>query len=132
MCRYRVAIVQKQQQQQQHDINLHFFTRITNNSNSLIDHIYANDNEQHVKEIKVSKMAISGHFAVCMTWKKQGLISVNQAKNIISYRDKKHFNSEKCDTLFVDDLITFTNLDDNLESVHTMVKEFDTYIFRDS
>ena len=92
-------------------------TRITNNSKSLIDHIYVN-NEQHVKEINVPKMVISDHFAVCMTWKKQGLISVNQAKNIISYRDKKHFNSD----LFVDDLITFTNLDDNLESVDTMVK----------
>ena len=57
--------------------------------------MYVN-NVSHIQEVKVPRMTISDHYAVCMTWKKQNINSdkCRSKNNFITYRDQKNFNYE--------------------------------------
>ena len=62
-------------------------TRVTDISHTFIDHMYVN-NVSHLQEVKVPRMTISDHYAVCMTWKKQNINSdkCRSNNNFITYR----------------------------------------------
>ena len=65
-------------------------TRITENTCTLIDHIYVR-NIDYVREVIVPKISISDNYATCLIWKKRGVYSENST-NIISYRDMRNLN----------------------------------------
>ena len=65
-------------------------TRVTENTSSLIDHVYTNMPE-NITEIKVPSLAMSDHFPVCIT--RGGKSSPKKNTHIaIEYRDYKQFN----------------------------------------
>ena len=67
-------------------------TRITDNSCTLIDHIYTNRPE-NFHEVEVPVLAISDHYPVCVTRRATSLKSVKRHCTN-QYRDFKHFNEQ--------------------------------------
>ena len=67
-------------------------TRITENSCTLIDHIYTNRPE-NFHEVEVPVLAISDHYPVCVTRRATSMKSVKRHCTI-QYRDFKHFNEQ--------------------------------------
>ncbi|KAK3105551.1 hypothetical protein FSP39_000258 [Pinctada imbricata] len=67
-------------------------TRVTDKSATLIDHIYTNKPE-NFHEIKVSFIAISDHYPVCVT-RKTSCEKSPKRHYSIQYRDFKHFDEQ--------------------------------------
>ena len=93
-------------------------TRVTNNSTSLIDHIYPGD-EENLSKVHVCQIGISDHFAVFCNRKINASLKKNSHKSI-KYRSFKHFDEIN----FLHDLQLvpwsnideFENMDDKLEA----------------
>ena len=89
-------------------------TRITKEPKTLIDHIYANK-EENVQCVSVEKICISYHFVVFCIRKYNTSVSKN-THQVITYRSFKHFD----ETIFLSDLSCvpweilekFDNIDD--------------------
>ena len=64
-------------------------TRVTQESQTLIDHIYTN-NEETIQSVSVEKMCISDHFAVFCNCKSHASVSKN-THQVITYRSFKNF-----------------------------------------
>ena len=93
-------------------------TRVTDISHTLIDYIYVS-NISHVQEVRVLRMSISDHYAVCMNWKKQNINSDKGRSNnfLITYIDQKNFNYEP----FINNLNRFMYVIDKEDSVDNSV-----------
>jgi hypothetical protein len=74
-------------------------TRITKNSETLIDHIYKNSKE-NIVEICSPVCGCSDHSAICLTWRKKGVKIPKPGHRIIYSRSFANFNEE----LFMRDL----------------------------
>ena len=74
-------------------------TRITRDSETLIDHIYSTSPHQIV-EACCPYFGCSDHFPVCVTWKKKGAKIPKAGHKIVSYRCFKNFN----ENLFLSEL----------------------------
>ena len=73
-------------------------TRVTKESNTLIDYIYTN-NEENIQCVSVEKICISDHFAVFYNRKSHSSVSKN-THQVITYRSLKIFD----ETNFLSDL----------------------------
>ena len=80
-------------------------TRVTENSSTLIDHIYTNMPE-YITEVNIPTIAMSDHFPVCVTRSTKNNLNKN-THITIEYRDYKHFD----DTGYLSDLANAFNLD---------------------
>ncbi|VDI44092.1 Hypothetical predicted protein [Mytilus galloprovincialis] len=67
-------------------------TRVTNESKTLIDHIYVTSLSM-VKEAHVSKYSISDHYPICMT-RQEKLYDKKHSHSTITYRNFKTFNEQ--------------------------------------
>ena len=65
-------------------------TRVTDNSGTLIDHIYTNRSE-NIAEVNVPTIAMSDHFPVCVTRSTKNNLNKN-THITIEYRDYKQFD----------------------------------------
>ena len=93
------------------------FTSVTPVTQTLIDHIYVK-NVKHVQEVKVPKFTISDHhYAICLTWKKQGVNLNHGPSNLVKYRNMSDFSQED----FVSDLNMYMRLDVETESLEEVV-----------
>jgi hypothetical protein len=68
-------------------------TRITNNSKTLIDHIYANT-KQHIVEVCSPPCGCSDHNAISLTWFKSRVKIPKVGHKTIYYRSFKNFNAD--------------------------------------
>ena len=66
-------------------------TRVTENSETLIDHVYTNTPE-NIIDISVPVLAISDHYPVCNTRKLSKSFNKGPVHKFITYRDTKRFN----------------------------------------
>lgn len=73
-------------------------TRITNTSQTLIDHIYTNI-EENIQRVHVERLCLSDHFAVFCNRKSQSVIGKNTHQSI-TYRSFKNFEENR----FLNDL----------------------------
>ncbi|MEW8547323.1 MAG: endonuclease/exonuclease/phosphatase family protein, partial [Candidatus Thiodiazotropha sp.] len=78
-------------------------TRVTNVSETLIDHIYSNMPE-NITETKVPHFALSDHYPICFTRKTSSSCPSGPVHKFINYRDTKNFD----ETLFLQDLDNLT------------------------
>ena len=69
-------------------------TRITENSSTLIDHIYTNRPE-NISEVIVSSFSASDHFPVCATRNVHTNLNHKNSHTLINYRDFKKFDEDK-------------------------------------
>ena len=99
-------------------------TRITDKSNTLIDHVYTNKPE-NIYEIKVPSLALSDHYPVCFT-RKCHKYDKKSAHIDIQYRDFKKFN----EGAFLTDLAN-VNFDNLLltDSIDSALSLFYKYFF---
>ena len=74
-------------------------TRVTNISETLIDHVYSN-NPENVSENAVPNFCLSDHYPVCFTRKMNSSYPNGPVHKTINYRDTKYFD----ETLFLQDL----------------------------
>ena len=74
-------------------------TRATDNSKTLLDHKYTNE-EEHISNIRVSRIHISDHYAIFCNRKINPAIRKESHKEI-TYRSFKHFYND----LFLNDLV---------------------------
>lgn len=74
-------------------------TRVTNVSETLIDHIYSNVPD-NITETKVPHFAVSDHYPVCFTRKTSTSYSSGPVHKSINYRDTRNFD----EALFLQDL----------------------------
>ena len=74
-------------------------TQVTNNTSTLIDHIYST-NEDNLSKVCVCQIGISDHFAVFCNRKINSTFKSNSHKSI-TYRSFKHF----AETNFLNDLV---------------------------
>ena len=89
-------------------------TRVTNTSQTLIDHIYTNT-EENIQRVHVERLCLSDHYGVFCNRKSQSNISKN-SHQIITYRSYRNFEENR----FLNDLYSvpweiieqFDNLDD--------------------
>ena len=65
-------------------------TRVTENSSTLIDHVYTNTPD-HVTEVNVPKISMSDHYPVCITRCTKNLFK-KKTHTTIEYRDYKNFD----------------------------------------
>ena len=100
-------------------------TRVTQESQTLIDHIYTN-NEETIQSVSVEKMCISDHFAVFCNRKSHASFSKN-THQVITYRSFKNFE----EAYFLSDLSSvpweileqFDNVDDIVNVWNTLFLE---------
>ena len=69
-------------------------TRISENSRSLIDHIYTN-NKDHIIETCAPPCGCSDHNAVCLTWHNKKVKIPKIGHKTIYYRSFKHFKTDE-------------------------------------
>ena len=88
-------------------------TRVTNDSKTLIDHIYTN-NENNIQSVNVEKMCISDHYGIFCNRSTHVLPDKNDDHQTITYRSFKHFD-ESC---FLNELSTVPwEIIENFETV---------------
>lgn len=75
-------------------------TRVTANSETLIDHIYVS-NKKHILEVCVPVYGCSDHYPICLTWHKKGAKIPKPGHKTITYRSFAKFNEET----FISDLL---------------------------
>ena len=100
-------------------------TRVTNTSQTLIDHIYTNT-EENIQRVHVERLCLSDHYGVFCNRKSQTNISKN-IYQIITYRPFRNFEENK----FLNDLIfvpweiieQFDKLDDIVSSWNALLLE---------
>ena len=76
-------------------------TRVTQNSATLIDHIYVSET-RHAIEACVPISNISDHYPACVTWSKKGVKIPKIGHKTIRYRCFTSFNEQ----LFLQDLLS--------------------------
>ena len=74
-------------------------TRVTQNSETLIDHIYVSES-RNIIETCVPTSNISDHYPVCLTWNKKGAKMPKIGHKTIKYRCFSNFNEQ----LFLNDI----------------------------
>ena len=79
-------------------------TRITTNSETLIDHIYVTT-KQNIAEVCSPVCGCSDHLPVCITWFKKGVKIPKAAHKEIRYRCFTHFDKDA----FLLDLVTLSS-----------------------
>ncbi len=100
-------------------------TRVTDNSQTCIDHIYVT-NPEHVRKTKVPHIGLSDHYPACYVRKHHATYHTGE-HNMMKFRSYKDFNEEA----FVEDLYnvpwnlldTFDDPDDALDSWKVMFME---------
>ena len=100
-------------------------TRVTNTSQTLIDHIYTNT-EENIQRVHVERLCLSDHYGVFCNRKSQFNISKN-SHQIITYRSFRNFEENR----FLNDLYSvpweiieqFDNLDDIVSSWNALLLE---------
>ena len=100
-------------------------TRVTNTSQTLIDHIYTNT-EENVQCVHAERLCLSDHYGVFCNRKSQSNISKN-SHQIITYRSFRNFEENR----FLNDLYSvpweiieqFDNLDDIVSSWNALLLE---------
>ena len=75
-------------------------TRVTANSESLIDHIYVSDVNNVIKHC-VPASACSHHYPVCLTWSRKGAKIPTAGHKVTTYRSFANFDENN----FIRDLI---------------------------
>ena len=68
-------------------------TRVTQNSQTIIDHIYVT-NKRNVIETSVPVFNCSDHYPVCITWSKKGVKIPKPGHKIITYRSFSKFDEQ--------------------------------------
>ena len=101
-------------------------TRVTANSDSLIDHIYASD-VNNVKEQCVPASACSDHCPVCLTWSRKGAKIPTAGHKVTTYRSFANFDENH----FILDLIASPlsmvyNLSDPNDAMKFWIKTFNS------
>ena len=66
-------------------------TRITTNSQTLIDHIYVT-NREHIVEFSSPSFGLSDHNAICVTWAKKGIKTPKAGHKTICFRNFAKFD----------------------------------------
>ena len=99
-------------------------TRVTNNTTTLIDHIYTT-HSKHIAEVCVPTFGCSDHYPVCVTWKKRNVKIPKTGHKVISFRSLKNFDKD----IFLNDLKnshlqTVYNLTDPDEALDFWLKTF--------
>ena len=98
-------------------------TRVTNTSQTLINHIYTNT-EENIQRVHVERLCLSDHYGVFCNRKSQSNISKN-SHQIITYRSFRNFEENR----FLNDLYSvpweiieqFDNLDDIVSSWNALL-----------
>ncbi|MCG7879242.1 MAG: endonuclease/exonuclease/phosphatase family protein, partial [Candidatus Thiodiazotropha endolucinida] len=75
-------------------------TRVTNESQTLIDHIYTNT-EENIQRVNVERLCLSDHYAIFCNRKSQSNLGKNTHQTI-TYRSFKNFE----EYLFINDLVS--------------------------
>ena len=92
-------------------------TRVTNDSKTLIDHIYTN-NENNIQSVNVEKNCISDHHGFFCNRSTHVLPDKNDEHQTITYRSFKHFD-ESC---FLNELSTVPReIIENFETLFTEI-----------
>ena len=69
-------------------------TRVTSNTQTLIDHIYTN-NEDNIRSVNVEKLCVSDHYGIFCNRSSHFSSEKNNAQQVITYRSSKSFD-EAC------------------------------------
>lgn len=85
-------------------------TRVTNSSETIIDHLYSNTNE-NICEIIVPKLGLSDHYPIGFTRRAKNKSEKSDEHKCIAYRSFKTF----CEDRFIEDLSKI-----NFEAVETI------------
>ena len=100
-------------------------TRVTVNSQTLIDHIYTT-NPNNIIEVSVPVYGLSDHFPLCLTWSKKGIRIPKCTHKEIYFRSYKTFVSEQ----FVSDLCSadFSNIYQYTDPDMALAAWYDTFL----
>ena len=110
-------------------------TRVTDNTATLIDHVYVTHPE-HIQQVSVPKVGLSDHYPTCISYRRLSKDSLKKSHTKIYYRDiesvnERNFSQDICNAFFhldfggdVDlDAISFTNNFNNIVDKHAPVCE---------
>ena len=92
------------------------YTRVTETTKSLIDHIYVK-NLNYVQESVVSEISLSDHYGVGLTWKRSQCNKEFNSSNLITYRQMKNFYQNT----FINDFNMYMHLSGEIYDVDELV-----------
>ena len=93
-------------------------TRVSNDSKTLIDHIYTN-NENNIQSVKVEKLCISDHYRIVCNRSPHVSPDKHNKHQTVTYRSFKNFD-ESC---FLNDLLNFDTINDIVSVWTVLFKE---------
>ncbi|MCG8112744.1 MAG: reverse transcriptase domain-containing protein [Candidatus Thiodiazotropha taylori] len=99
-------------------------TRVTNESQTLIDHIYTNT-EENIQRVNVERLCLSDHYAIFCNRKSQSNLGKNTHQTI-TYRSFKNFE----EYLFINDLVSVPwEIIEAFDKIDDIVSVWSTLLF---